>query len=84
MLPCSRWPALAKQAGLKELKIETSSIATPYEFFLRVMAGTLAKAAEAGTVPQGEVDEWLGEQASLNASGDFFQAWLFVLVCGTV
>jgi ubiquinone/menaquinone biosynthesis C-methylase UbiE len=77
-------PALAKQAGLKDLKIETFSIATPYEFFVRVMAGTLAKAAEDGTVPQAEVDQWLAEQAQLQASGDFFHAWLFVLVCGTV
>jgi arsenite methyltransferase len=77
-------PALVKQAGLKRIKTETFSIRTPHEFFLKVMAGSLAKAAEAGTVPRAEVDEWLDEQASLEGSGDFFQAWLFVLVTGTV
>lgn len=77
-------PALAKQAGLKRIKTETFSITTPHVFFLKVMAGSLARAAEAGTVPRAEVDEWLDEQASLEASGGFFQAWLFVLVTGTV
>lgn len=77
-------PALAKQAGLKALQSETFAMPTPHEFFLRVMAGSLAKAAETGTVARAEVDEWLDEQASLAASGDFFQAWLFVLVTGTV
>ena len=76
-------PALAKQAGLKDIKAETFAISTPYEFFLKVMAGSLAKAAEAGTVARAEVDEWLEEQASLEASRDFFQAWHFVLVTGT-
>jgi hypothetical protein len=45
---------------------------------------TLAKAAESGVITRAEVVEWLGEQAALHASGDFFQAWMFVLVTGTV
>jgi ubiquinone/menaquinone biosynthesis C-methylase UbiE len=77
-------PALAKRAGLKEIQIDTFSMATPYEFFMRVMAGSLAKAVEDGAAAQSEVDEWLGEQALLDASGDFFQAWIFVVACGTV
>jgi hypothetical protein len=48
------------------------------------MAGSLEKAAEQGTVPSAEVQEFLEEQAALNASGDFFHAWLFVLVSGSV
>src|SRR4029077_17352464 len=60
-------PALAKRAGLKDTKTETFAISTPYEFFLKVMAGSLAKAAEAGTVARAEVDEWLEEQASLES-----------------
>ena len=48
------------------------------------MAGSLSKAAEDGIVPRSEVDEWLGEQALLQARGDFFQMWLFVLVTGAV
>jgi hypothetical protein len=77
-------PALAKQAGLKDIRTETFAITTPHEFFLKVMAGSLAKAVEAGSVARAEVDEWLDEQASLEASGDFFQAWYLVLVTGTV
>jgi len=77
-------PALAKQADLKDIKIETFAMATPHEFFVRAMAGSLSKAAEDGAVPLSEVDEWLSEQALLHASGDFFQMWLFVLVRGTV
>ena len=77
-------PALAKQAGLKDIKTETFAIASPYEFLVRAMAGSLSKAAEDGIVPRSEVDEWLGEQALLHASGDFFQVWLFVLVSGAV
>jgi hypothetical protein len=30
------------------------------------------------------VDEWLAEEASLDASGDFFQIWFFVLVDAAV
>ena len=77
-------PALGKQAGLKDLHIETFAISSPYEFMVRIMADSLAKAAETGIITRAEVDEWLGEQATLHASGDFFQAWLFVLVTGTV
>jgi len=77
-------PALARQAGLKELRTEVFSLSTPYEFLARVMAGALSKAVEDGVVPRTEVDEWLEEQGSLHARGDFFQMWLFVLVSGTV
>jgi ubiquinone/menaquinone biosynthesis C-methylase UbiE len=76
-------PALAKQAGLKSVKTETFSITTPHEFFVRVMASLLAKAVEDGIVPSAEVEDWLDEQAALHASGDFFQMWFFVMVCGT-
>ena len=77
-------PALARQAGLRNIKIETFAISTPHEFFLRAMAGSLSKAAQDGAVPRSEVEEFLAEQASLHTNGDFFQAWLFVLVSGTV
>jgi ubiquinone/menaquinone biosynthesis C-methylase UbiE len=77
-------PSLARQADLKDIKTETFAVATPHEFLARAMQGSLYKAAEDGIVPRSEVDEWLGEQALLHASGDFFQAWLFVLVSGTV
>jgi len=77
-------PALARQAGLKNMKVETFPTSSPHEFFLRAMAGSLSKAAEDGIIPRSEVDEFLAEQDSLHASGDFFQAWLFVLVSGTV
>lgn len=66
-------PALARQAGLKDIQTETFALTTPYEFLVRAMAGSLSKAAEDGVVPRAEVDEWLGEQASLHGSGDFFQ-----------
>ena len=77
-------PALAKQAGLRDIETETFAIATPHEFFLRAMAGGVSNAAENGLVTRSQVDEWLVEQASLHASGDFFQIWLFVLVSATV
>jgi ubiquinone/menaquinone biosynthesis C-methylase UbiE len=71
-------PALARQSGLADLKAETFAVVTPYEFLVRVMAGSLSRAAEDGVVSRSEVDEWLGEQASLHAKDDFFQMW-FVL-----
>jgi ubiquinone/menaquinone biosynthesis C-methylase UbiE len=77
-------PALARQAGLKNIRTATFAVSTPHEFFLRAMAGALSKAAEDGIVSRSEVDEFLAEQLSLQANGYFFQAWLFVLVCGTV
>jgi SAM-dependent methyltransferase len=77
-------PALARRAGLKNIQTETFAVASVYEFLGRVMAGALAKAVEDGSVPRSEVDDWLGEQASLAASGDFFQIWFFVLVHATV
>jgi hypothetical protein len=48
------------------------------------MAGALTKAVEDGTVSAPEVEQFLSEQASLAASGDFFQSWLYVIVSGTV
>jgi ubiquinone/menaquinone biosynthesis C-methylase UbiE len=77
-------PALAKHAGLRDVTRETFSANTPHEFLTRAMTGALAKAALDGIVSRAEVDEWLGEQAALEASGDFFHAWLFVLVSGAV
>ena len=77
-------PALAREAGLKDLKTEVHAIYTPHEFFLRSMAGSLIKAAEDGIVPRAEVEECLAEQAALHASGDFFQIWIFVHFTGTV
>lgn len=77
-------PALSKQAGLKDIRIETFAITSPHEFLVRVMTDSLSYAAESGLTTRAEVAEWLGEQAALDASGDFFQAWLFVLVTGTV
>lgn len=76
-------PALARQAGLKDIRTETFALTTPHEFFLRVVSGALSKAVADGLVPRSEVDQWLGEQASLHARGDFFQMWFFVLVTAT-
>jgi hypothetical protein len=77
-------PNLMRQAGLRDIKIETWALTTPHEFLSRVMCGALFKAAEKGVVSRTEVEDWLGEQARLHASGDFFQVWLFVLATGTV
>jgi hypothetical protein len=77
-------PALARQVGFRNISIETFALATPHKVFVHAVAGSLHKAAEQGVVPRSEVDEWLAEQASLDASGNFFQMWLFVLVTGTV
>jgi hypothetical protein len=76
-------PALARQAGLNDLKIELFATSTPHEFFLRAIASSLIKAAEDGIVSRAEV-ECLAEQAALQATGDFFQMWIFVHVTGTV
>jgi SAM-dependent methyltransferase len=77
-------PALAREADLKDIQIDTFAASTPHEFFLRAMAGSLSKAAEDGIVPRCEVEQCLTEQDSLHASGDFFQMWSFVVVTGTV
>ena len=77
-------PALAKQAGLKNIQTEVFAMATPHSFFLRAMAGSLLQAAEKSIVPRAEVDECLAEQAALHESGDFFQMWMMVLVSGNV
>jgi len=77
-------PALARQAGLKNIKIRTLSASTPYEFFLKIIGSSLEKAAEQGKVPAAEVQDFMEEQRVLNATGNFFHAWLFVLVSGSV
>jgi len=77
-------PAIARQAGLKNIQVETLAATTPHEFFLRAIAGTLKKAVESGQAPASEVEEFLEEQASLHVTGDFFQAWLFVSLIGNV
>lgn len=76
-------PALVKQAGLRNIQTETFALSTPYEFFLRAMVGSLTKAAGNQVLTLGEVDEFLAEQAALHAAGDFFQAWLYVVVTAT-
>jgi ubiquinone/menaquinone biosynthesis C-methylase UbiE len=77
-------PALARQARLKNLAIHTFAVSTPYEFFVHAASGTLTDAVEVGDITRTESDDWLGEQAALNAKGDFFQAWLFVCVTGSI
>ena len=77
-------PALARQASLKNVKVEMSAISTPYEFFLRVMAGAALSAAEKGIASRAEVEEWLEEQATLQQTGDFLQLWFYVIASGTV
>jgi ubiquinone/menaquinone biosynthesis C-methylase UbiE len=57
-------PALAREAQLKNVKAETFAIASPHEFFVRVMTGSLMKAAEDGIVARGEVEEWLEEHCA--------------------
>lgn len=77
-------PTLAKRAGLKDIRTEAVALTSPYEFLDRAMSGALRKAAEQGIVAASEVESWLAEQASLQASGDFLQVWLFVIVTATV
>jgi ubiquinone/menaquinone biosynthesis C-methylase UbiE len=77
-------PAVARQAGLKNIQIDTLAITAPHEFFLRAIAGSLTKAAEDGTVPAAEVEEFLAEQAALHASGNFLQLWFMVIVTASV
>jgi ubiquinone/menaquinone biosynthesis C-methylase UbiE len=77
-------PALAREAGLKDIRVQTLAVSSPYEFFLKVIATSLEKAAEQETLPANEVHEFLEEQRDLNSSGNFFHAWLFVLVSGSV
>ena len=84
--PCSgrELPFLARKAGLRDLRIDTFASSFPHEFLISTMSGALYKAAETGVVPRSGVDEWLAEQAALNASGDFFQMWSLVMITGTV
>jgi ubiquinone/menaquinone biosynthesis C-methylase UbiE len=78
-------PALAMHTGLKDLQVESFAIRTPHEFLARSMSGALWKAAESGiATTQEEVTGWLGEQAAHQANGNFFHAWLFVMLTGTV
>jgi ubiquinone/menaquinone biosynthesis C-methylase UbiE len=77
-------PSLAKQGGLRNINVETFSISTPHEFFLRAIAAALVAAAEKGLAPRFEVDEFLSEQAALHATGDFFQMWFCSIVTGAV
>jgi ubiquinone/menaquinone biosynthesis C-methylase UbiE len=76
--------ALAKRAGLRDLKVELFAVSTPYRFLVHAMGGVLAQAAARGQIEKPQLDDWLSEQASLDATSDFFQAWLFVRVMGTV
>lgn len=77
-------PALAKRAGLKDVRMETFALNTPYQFMVHAIGGTLKQAVERGVLAKADIDEWWAEQARLNESGDFFHAWLFVRVTGTV
>lgn len=52
--------------------------------FPKSHGGHAGKAAEQGTATREEVEEFLQEQAVMEARGDFFQAWFWVMVSGTV
>jgi ubiquinone/menaquinone biosynthesis C-methylase UbiE len=41
-------PALAKRAGLRDLKVELFAVSTPYRFLVHAMGGVLAQAAARG------------------------------------
>ncbi len=77
-------PALAREAGLRDVQTECFALTTPYEFFVRVAQGTLIKAAESGALPAAEVEEFLSEQQSLHNRGEFYQMWFMTVVSGTV
>jgi ubiquinone/menaquinone biosynthesis C-methylase UbiE len=77
-------PALGRRAGLANIEVETFAITSTYEFLVRVMTDSLAKAAQTGVTTRAEVAEWLDEQAAVHAGGNFFHLWFFVLVSGTV
>jgi hypothetical protein len=46
------------------VKAERFAIASPHEFFVRAMTGSLMKAAEDEIVARGEVEEWLEEHCA--------------------
>jgi len=77
-------PSLGRRAGLRDIKIETLALSFPSEVLKRSMAGALYAAVDRGVVAREEVDEWFKEMETLDASRDFFQAWLLVAVTGFV
>jgi ubiquinone/menaquinone biosynthesis C-methylase UbiE len=77
-------PALAKQAGLRDVQVETFALTTSHQFLVHSLGGVLAQATERGVLAKSDLDDWLEEQAALHDSGDFFHAWLFVRVIATV
>jgi ubiquinone/menaquinone biosynthesis C-methylase UbiE len=77
-------PALMRAAGLREVSVEYVAIASTHEFCLHTTRGTLQAALEAGKVTAAEVNQWYRDLAELEAAGDFFQLWFFVIVGGTV
>ncbi len=77
-------PMLAKQAGLSDITIDGYVVTTPYEFLALAMSSGLKKAAAEGVIAHAALEKWLAEQAALQATGDFFQAWLFVRCSGVV
>jgi ubiquinone/menaquinone biosynthesis C-methylase UbiE len=77
-------PILLKQAGLREATTDVFAISAPHEVLTRAFTATLMKAAESGELSRADVDDWLGEQAALHASGDFFCTWLMTRCSGTV
>jgi ubiquinone/menaquinone biosynthesis C-methylase UbiE len=77
-------PILLRRAGLRDATTDVFAISAPHEVLTRAFTATLMKAVESGELSHAEVDDWLGEQAALNASGDFFCTWLMTRCSGTV
>jgi len=75
-------PVLARESGLKELRVETLAVTTPHPFMVHAMGGVLAQAAARGVIDKAELEEWLEEQRLLNERRDFFHAWLTVRITG--
>jgi ubiquinone/menaquinone biosynthesis C-methylase UbiE len=77
-------PTLVRQAGLRDLRTHVYAVSAPHEILTSAFTSTLTNAVESGEISRAEVDDWLGEQSALHASGDFFCSWLMACCSGTV
>lgn len=77
-------PALARQAGLRDLSIGAYAITTPYEFLVHGISGALNREVVDGLLSRAELEQWLAEQANLQARGAFFHMWLAVRCSGAL
>lgn len=75
-------PALFKESGLVEIKVEPHAMIYDFDLLYRSLSGTLERAAEAGVATATEVSDWFEDLARARDNDTFLCANMGYIVTG--